>query len=78
METILLTTIKTTDTTMLSTISACQHMIDANQQLCQSLRAAVDLAEAGGDRATADFMISRIQQHDKYIWMLTSTVSGTD
>lgn len=73
-----LTTIKTTDTTMLNTISACQHLIDANQQLSQSLRAAVDLAEADNDHATADLMISRVQQHDKYIWMLTATVTGAD
>ena len=61
---------------MLSSQAACLHLIDAHQQVCQSLRGVIAIADKAGDPATSDLMIERLQAHEKYIWMLTATVNG--
>ena len=36
------------------------------------------LNEQDGDTATADLITERITQHEKFVWMLTATISGAD
>ena len=72
-----LTTVPSVDTTMLSNHAVCLHLIDAHQQVCQSLKKVITTADAENDSATSDLMIERLQAHEKYIWMLTATISGS-
>ena len=48
------------------------HLAKANGALVADLVKARDLAGAAGDNQTEDLMISRIQVHEKTIWMLKS------
>ena len=73
-----LTTIEAHDVTMLNTKATCQHLIDCNQKLCKSLKLAIQSAITEKDPATEDMIIERLQAHEKFIWMLTATISGTD
>ena len=47
-------------------------LIDANEILLSNLRAARDCAAKEADSETEDLMISRIQVHEKTVWMLKS------
>jgi starvation-inducible DNA-binding protein len=49
-----------------------KHLSAANKALVADLVAARDAAGAAGDDQTEDLMISRIQVHEKTIWMLDS------
>jgi starvation-inducible DNA-binding protein len=49
-----------------------KHLSAANKALVADLVAARDAAGAAGDDQTEDLMISRIQIHEKTIWMLDS------
>ena len=49
-----------------------KHLSAANKALVADLVAARDAAGAVGDDQTEDLMISRIQVHEKTIWMLDS------
>ena len=73
-----LTTIEAHDVTMLNIKATCQHLIDCNQSLCKSLKLAIQAALTEEDPATEDMIIERLQAHEKFIWMLTATISGTD
>jgi starvation-inducible DNA-binding protein len=66
------------DSTSLNGHGMCQHLIDANQVLCKTFYETVKLAEQDGDTATADLITERITQHEKFVWMLTATISGAD
>lgn len=51
-----------------------EHLIASNELLVKNLKLARELAGAAGDSQTEDLMISRIQVHDKTIWMLRSFI----
>ncbi|TVP57156.1 MAG: DNA starvation/stationary phase protection protein [Gemmatimonadales bacterium] len=53
-----------------------EHLVKANEALVADLRKARDLAADGDDSQTEDMMISRIQVHEKTIWMLSSFLEG--
>ena len=71
-----LATVKEFEATMLSTKTACQHLLDSHQQLRLSLDKALTEAEKLQDVATADLITDRIIAHEKVIWMLNATASG--
>ncbi len=48
------------------------HLAKANRELVASLTIARDAASASNDSETEDLMISRIQVHQKTVWMLDS------
>ena len=47
-------------------------LIDANEKLLNDLKTARDCAAEEEDSETEDLMISRIQVHEKTVWMLRS------
>lgn len=49
-----------------------KHLLDANKKTLDDLRTARDLAAEVGDCESEDLMISRIQVHEKTVWMLKS------
>lgn len=51
-----------------------QHLVSTNEALVRNLSKARDLAANCGDSETEDLMISRIQVHEKTIWMLKSYI----
>ena len=48
------------------------HLSKHNRKLVANLSKARDLAGKNGDNETEDLMITRIQIHEKHIWMLDS------
>lgn len=52
------------------------HLIEANEKLLADLRTARDVSAKYEDPETEDLMISRVQHHEKTIWMLKSYLSG--
>jgi len=48
------------------------HLLSVNRKLVADLVTARDAASEAGDDQTEDLMISRIQVHEKTIWMLDS------
>lgn len=52
------------------------HLVEANQALVADLVKARDAAAQFDDAETEDLMISRIQVHEKTIWMLESFLGG--
>jgi starvation-inducible DNA-binding protein len=52
------------------------HLVQVNRKLVGSLLSARDEAAATGDAETEDLMISRIQVHEKTIWMLDSFLAA--
>lgn len=48
------------------------HLLTANEKTLADLRAARDLAGEQNDSESEDLMISRIQVHEKTVWMLKS------
>ena len=49
-----------------------KHLLAANKKTLDDLRTARDLAAEVGDCESEDLMISRIQVHEKTVWMLKS------
>lgn len=49
-----------------------QHLTSAHEKLLKDLRIARDHAADARDSETEDLMISRIQVHEKAVWMLRS------
>ncbi|MGI9331536.1 MAG: Dps family protein [Gammaproteobacteria bacterium] len=45
-----------------------------HDKLVNTMRAAIEAAEAVSDQPTADMLIARTQLHQKYTWMLRSTL----
>ena len=58
-----------------ATEAMVRHLRDVNRKLGQDLVAAREQAAEAGDKQTEDLMISRIQTHEKTIWMLSSYLS---
>ncbi len=52
-----------------------KHLTHTNEALVENLARARDLAGDSGDTETEDLMISRIQVHEKTIWMLRSYIN---
>ena len=48
------------------------HLLTANEKTLADLRAARDLAGEQNDSESEDLLISRIQVHEKTVWMLKS------
>lgn len=48
------------------------HLIECHEIVVESAVNARDVSEKNGDLQTQDLMISRIQVHDKILWMLRS------
>ena len=57
-----------------STDEMVRHIIATNEALVGNLAKARDLAAQESDTETEDLMISRIQVHEKTIWMLKSFI----
>lgn len=55
-----------------TTTEMVKHLCETNRGLVRDLVRARDLAGDAGDDETEDLMISRIQMHEKTIWMLES------
>ncbi|MEM9399981.1 MAG: DNA starvation/stationary phase protection protein [Verrucomicrobiota bacterium] len=49
-----------------------QHLLKVNEKLLNDLKAARDIAGEIRDSETEDLMVSRVQIHEKTIWMLSS------
>ena len=49
-----------------------RHLIYANKKLLTDLKVTRDCAGDANDSETEDLMISRIQVHEKTVWMLNS------
>ena len=73
-----LSTIKKHNIAMLNISATCQHLLDANQQLCGSIKKAIKLSQKIDDCVSEDMLIARLQVHEKVIWMFTATISGAD
>lgn len=52
-----------------------RHIAKTNRKLVKNLAKARDLASDSDDKETEDLMISRIQVHEKTIWMLESVAA---
>lgn len=49
-------------------------LADDNDKLVATMRSGIEAAEAVSDQPTADMLIARTQLHQKYTWMLRSTL----
>ena len=49
-----------------------KHLVNANGKLLADLKIARDNAAGEGDSESEDWMIARIQVHEKSVWMLKS------
>lgn len=49
-----------------------QHLVQAHEKLLADLKTARDCASEADDSESEDLMISRMQIHDKTVWMLKS------
>jgi len=48
------------------------NLVMGHEALGRTLRSAFKVAEAGGDQATMDMLIGRMEASDKAAWMLRS------
>jgi len=53
-----------------------QELVEANEAVVRTTRAAFPAAESAGDEATADLLTQRLQIHEKTAWMLRSLLDG--
>lgn len=53
-----------------------KQLLEANEGLLVTIKAALAAAQKAGDEATADLLITRIEAHDKHAWMLRSTLEA--
>ena len=51
-------------------------MMQDHETLIATTRKAVDIASDAGDEASADLMTQRLAAHEKFAWMLRSTLGG--
>lgn len=59
-----------TDGVLLSKTLAKDH-----RKIASACQKAADKAEDGGDSATADLLVARIEEHEKTAWMLEATAT---
>jgi starvation-inducible DNA-binding protein len=53
-----------------------KELMQDHETLIATARAAFDVASAAGDEASADLMTQRLAAHEKFAWMLRSTLGG--
>lgn len=49
-----------------------QQLVDGNEAVCRTARAALEVADTADDAPTEDLLTQRLQIHEKYAWMLRS------
>ncbi len=49
-------------------------LLKGYEALIHSMKETIELAENEGDNGTADILLGQIEQHDKTMWMLRSTI----
>ncbi len=49
-----------------------RQLVVGNEAVCRSARKAIEVADDADDEPTEDLLISRLQTHEKYAWMLRS------
>jgi len=54
------------------------NLVMGHEALGRTLRSAFKVAEAGGDQATMDLLIGRMEASDKAAWMLRSHLENSD
>jgi len=57
-------------------LTMVRNLTLGHEALGRTLRAAFKTAEAGGDQATMDLLIGRMEASDKTAWMLRSHLEG--
>jgi starvation-inducible DNA-binding protein len=57
-----------------SAVEMLQSLLTDHETLIQNLREWVEISENNNDKATADFYIERITEHEKMAWMLRSSL----
>ena len=53
-----------------------KELLKDHETLIATARKAFDAADAAGDEASADLMTQRLAAHEKFAWMLRSTLGG--
>ena len=53
-----------------------KELLKDHEPLIATARKAFDAADAAGDEASADLMTQRLAAHEKFAWMLRSTLGG--
>jgi len=53
-----------------------KELMDDHQTLIATTRKALEAASDAGDEASADLMTQRLAAHEKFAWMLRSTLGG--
>jgi len=53
-----------------------KELMQDHETLIATARAAFETASAAGDEASADLMTQRLAAHEKFAWMLRSTLGG--
>lgn len=53
-----------------------KQLVEAQEAVIRTARAAYPVVEKGGDEASADLLTQRIQLHEKTAWMLRSLLEG--
>lgn len=51
-----------------------KDLLEGHQTVVATIRKALELADEHGDEATADILAPRVTAHEKYAWMLRSTL----
>lgn len=51
-----------------------QDLIQGNLTVILQCKKTIDAAEKANDDATIDMVVTRLEDHDKYVWMLQSSV----
>ena len=51
-------------------------LIEGNKSLVKTLKKGIEVAEDNGDPATADMLTERVETHEQFIWMLSSSRKG--
>jgi starvation-inducible DNA-binding protein len=57
-------------------IPMLKELMQDHETLIATARQAFEAAEAAGDEASADLMTQRLAAHEKFAWMLRSTLGG--
>jgi starvation-inducible DNA-binding protein len=70
------TSLKEAKAETLSGAKMVETLAADHKAVSNSLTEALELAQAAGDEATADLLIGRIEAHDKFAWMLKSSIKG--
>ena len=57
-------------------IPMLKELLEDHDTLIATARAAFEVAESAGDEASADLITQRLTAHEKFAWMLRSTLGG--